>query len=158
THDGRQIVSAADDKVIRVWDVRTGKTVRTMRGAVGPGDEGKIYAMALSPDERWLAVGGHLAGPPEERAAIRLYDFASGRLVHLPSGHTSIVTALAFSPDSRRLISGSGDKTAILWDAESGQLLHRLAGHAAEIYAVGVSPDSARAVTGSNDNTLRLWR
>ena len=66
THDGKQIVSAADDKVIRVWDVATGKTVRTIRGEVGPGSEGQVYAMALSPvardkpvdGHRWLAVGG----------------------------------------------------------------------------------------------------
>ena len=58
TPDGKFIVSASNDKVIRVWDWRAGKTVRTIRGQSGPGQEGKIYAMALSPDGRWLAMGG----------------------------------------------------------------------------------------------------
>jgi membrane-associated protease RseP (regulator of RpoE activity) len=58
TPDGKQIVSAGDDKVIRVWDWQAGKTIRTIRGQVGPGLEGKIYAMALSPDGHSLAAGG----------------------------------------------------------------------------------------------------
>ncbi|MCK5718710.1 MAG: hypothetical protein KAH84_02035, partial [Thiomargarita sp.] len=58
TADGRYLVSASNDKLVRVWDLETGKTVRTIRGQIGAGSEGKIFAMALSPDERWLAVGG----------------------------------------------------------------------------------------------------
>jgi len=58
TPDGRQLVSASDDKTIRVWDLAGGKTVRTIRGESAPGDAGKVYAMALSPDGKWLAVGG----------------------------------------------------------------------------------------------------
>jgi PDZ domain/WD domain, G-beta repeat len=49
TPDGKFIVSAGDDKVIRIWDWREGKTVRTIRGQTGPGEEGKIFAMALFP-------------------------------------------------------------------------------------------------------------
>src|SRR6516162_3395457 len=48
TDGGKHLVSAGDDKVIRVWDWREGKIVRTLHGQVGPGPEGKIYAMALS--------------------------------------------------------------------------------------------------------------
>ena len=58
TPDGRQLVSASDDKTIRVWDLASGKTVRTIRGESAPGDAGKVYAMALSPDGKWLAAGG----------------------------------------------------------------------------------------------------
>src|SRR5215470_4380736 len=50
TPDGQQLVSAADDKVIRVWDLAAGTTVRKIRGEVGPGFAGTTYAMALSPD------------------------------------------------------------------------------------------------------------
>ena len=166
TPDGGQLVSASEDKTIRVWDLATGKTVRTIRGESAPGDQGKIYAMALSPDGKWLAAGGFFDGPGDARNAIRLYDFASGRLVALLKGHENVVSGLAFSSDGRHLISGSGDFTAIIWDTgspsgagvETRRPEHRLRGHGDHIYAVGFTPDGARAVTGSNDHELRLWR
>ncbi len=171
THDGRHIVSASEDKVVRVWDWETGRTVRMFRGQVGPGPEGKFYAMALSPAEpgvseghRWLAVGGYLGthtgrGPRdrEEAHKIRLYDFASGRIVRLLSGHTNIVNGLAFSRDGRFLISGGADHAAVVWDVQTGRMLHRLRGHTNDIYAVTFSADGRRAITGSYDRTIKIW-
>ncbi|HIP54357.1 MAG TPA: hypothetical protein EYH11_02665, partial [Sulfurimonas autotrophica] len=56
------IISASDDKTIRVWDSKTGREKRKILGEIGAGNEGKIFAIALSGDERYLAVGGYLAG------------------------------------------------------------------------------------------------
>jgi len=117
TPDGKYLVSAGDDKVIRVWDIKTGKTVRTLRGQIGAGSEGKVFAMALSPDGQWLAVGGWMHPECAGRCGdIRLYDFASGQLVTLLKGHTNVVFSLAFSPDNRYLVSGSYDNNAIVWE------------------------------------------
>jgi len=160
TKDGRYVVSAGDDKVVRVWDLETGETVRTLRGQIGAGDEGMIYAMALSPDERWLAVGGWMLNNE-----IRLYNFSTGKLVTLLKGHTNVVNGLAFSPDSRYLVSGGADNNAIIWEippsphfSKGGTILHTLKGHTNYIYAVAFTPDSKRVVTGSDDHSLRLWR
>src|SRR5215831_1137334 len=117
TPDGKQIVSASQDKTIRVWDIETGKTVRIIRGEIAPGDWGTIYTLALSPDARQLAVAGYLHGPDASLAsAIRLYDFATGKMTALLKGHDNVIDALAFSPDGRQLISGGADNTAIVWD------------------------------------------
>ena len=162
TPDGKFIVSAGDDKVIRVWDWRAGKVVRTIRGQSGPGMHGQIYAMALSPDGRWLAAGGFMAEgrsvKDEAVGDIRLYDFASGQLKALLKGHNNSVHGLAFSSDSKRLISGSGGRSAIIWDVETQTLLHALEGVSVPVLAVGFTPDGQRAVTGSYDKMLRLWR
>jgi len=156
--DGRQLVTAGEDKVIRVWDWQSGKVVRTIRGQIGSGHEGKVFALALSPNGRWLAVGGWLSTPGERGStSIRLYDFASGRLTATLKGHKNGVFGLAFSSDGKHLISGSFDLTAMLWDVENQKLIHRLAGHKDYMYGVGFTPDGTRAVTSSNDRTLKLW-
>jgi WD40 repeat protein len=172
TPNGRFIVSSGDDKVIRVWDWRAGKTVRTIRGQSAPGPFGTIYTMAVSPDGRWLAVGGYLhpacvaltpdggwvASGAERCGEIRLFDLASGKLLTLLKGHLHLMQRLAFSSDGKRLISGSSDRDAIIWDVEKGTILQRLHGHSADVLAVAFSPNDALAATASFDKTLRLWR
>ena len=161
TSDGKYLVSASVDKTVRVWDLATGEIVRILRGQIGAGCEGKIFAAALSPDDRFLAVGGWM-GPLEnyklvDLGAIRLVNFRTGEVINLLKGHRSVISGLAFSPDGTRLISGSADKTARIWDVNTGKTLHVLKGHTDYIYAVSFSPDGTKAVTGSLDHTLKLW-
>jgi len=163
TADGKYLVSAGEDKVVRVWDWQAGKTVRAIRGQVSLGPEGKIYCSALSPNGRWLAVAGFMAPSgfvgPERGWDIRLYDFATGELKALLKGHQNGVQALAFSLDSKLLISGGLEGVSLIWDLETQRPLHPpLRGHTAEIYGAAFTPDGLQAVTASNDNTLRLWR
>ena len=64
----------------------------------------------------------------------------------------------AFSPDGKRIVTASFDKTARLWDAESGkQIGEPLMGHTDAVRSAAFSPDGKRIVTASLDNTARLW-
>ena len=64
----------------------------------------------------------------------------------------------AFSPDGRRIASGSSDGSLQIWDVESGALLVKsLNGHSGAIHSIAFSPNGERIVSGSQDKTLRLW-
>ncbi|MBL9126704.1 MAG: serine/threonine protein kinase, partial [Verrucomicrobiales bacterium] len=72
-------------------------------------------------------------------------------------GHLNSVHAVAFSPDGRRLVTGSGDHTAKVWEAATGRELLTFAGHSAQVWSVAFFPDGRRIVTGSADQTARVW-
>jgi WD40 repeat protein len=73
-------------------------------------------------------------------------------------GHTFDVNSVAFSPDGKRVVSGSHDMTIRIWDVESGQVVvGPLEGHTSYVSSVAFSPDGKRIVSGSDDRTIRIW-
>ncbi|WP_158517387.1 caspase family protein [Moorena producens] len=72
-------------------------------------------------------------------------------------GHTDDVTDIAFSPDGKKILSGSEDNTVRLWDTETGQLLYTLEGHTSFVKDIAFSSDGKQILSGSHDYTLRLW-
>jgi serine/threonine protein kinase len=73
------------------------------------------------------------------------------------AGHTDWVLSVSFSPDGRRLLTGSKDKTVRLWDVATGEEAARFEGHTDKVWSVLFTPDGRFIVSGSADRSVRLW-
>jgi WD40 repeat protein len=156
TPDGKQLITVSHDKTVRVWDVDNGQSVRIIRPHIGPGREGLLDSGAISPDGRILALSW-VEGVQGRAGLIHLVDFSRGRAIGVLKGHTDTVGSMAFSPDGKRLVSASSDRTARIWNLETRQTEHILKGHEHRVVGVAFSPDGKRLVTASYDRTARVW-
>ena len=72
-------------------------------------------------------------------------------------GHFASVNAVAWSPDGKRIASGSNDGTVQVWDATDGGHVFTYRGHIDRVNAVAWSPDGRRIASGSADGTVQVW-
>ncbi|KAJ3792300.1 quinon protein alcohol dehydrogenase-like superfamily [Lentinula aff. detonsa] len=73
-------------------------------------------------------------------------------------GHTGQITAVMFSPDGKRIVSGSSDKSIRIWNADTGEAIGGpLQGHSEGVKSVAFSPDGKQIVSGSYDKSIRIW-
>ncbi len=156
TPDGGRLVTVSEDKTVRVWDVKSGATARTLRPPFGPAKEGTLYAAALSPDGNTLAIGGISAGTAP--GSIYLINLATGRLDRELQGHNSSVVSLDFARVGCRLCSGSHDRTVRIWDTHTGRCEQVLKGHTRAVDGAVFSPDGLLLATSSQDKTGSVWR
>jgi WD40 repeat protein len=160
TPDGKRAVSAAADKTVRVWDVDTGETLRTFHLPSGPGSEGALYSAAISPDGKLLAVTGMPVTPTDgSPRAVFIYLIAmeTGQVQRTLVGHAAAVGGMVFSPDSRRLFTGSYDKNLLQYDVNTGKPVRAYLGHRDGVKAVALSPNGQLLASACADGTARIW-
>ncbi len=75
----------------------------------------------------------------------------------LQRGSYGAIFAVAFSPDGKQVLTGSADRTAILWDTATGKVIRQFVGHTDEVWSVAFSPDGKRVIAGCFDDTAFLW-
>ena len=156
---GRWLVTASVDKTARVWDLGSGALLRVLRPPIGEGDEGKLFAAAISPDGATVAVGGWTSRKGLSNS-IYLFDRDSGRLRHRIGGLPNVVNHLAFSPDGSRLAAALGEGGIRLYSAGDWTEVGRDPDYDSPSYGIAFDRQGRIAATEFGDGRpgrLRLY-
>jgi hypothetical protein len=97
------LATGSEDKTVRLWRLPQGKLLNTLRPPIGPGNEGRIDAVAMAPDGSWVAAGGWDAlSAVSQQHYVYIFQTASGAVV-ARLGPLGVIDHLAVSPDGRFL-------------------------------------------------------
>lgn len=104
---GRWIVTASEDKTARLWDARTGQSAGVLRPPIGSESVGALYAAAISPDGRTIALGGN-SNFGDNTHLLHLFDRASASVPakSTMAGLEAPLTQLSWSPDNQLIAVG----------------------------------------------------
>lgn len=150
TPDNKWAVTASG-RDICVWDVGTGRLVRTFSVEKKNYDMGDI---AFSPDGKYLVSAANQDDGISDSTVI-LWDFATGKDLRHFKGHLAF--CVAFAPDGRLAASSGLDKAIVLWDVTTGKEIRTLVGHRNPVQTVTFSPDGKRILSSGWESTVRLW-
>lgn len=155
-----ELISVGDDKAIRIWDVGTGRQIRTLRAQIDFGPSGYLNAAALSPDGKTLAVAGYEALMAPSR--IRLFNLSTGEVERVLTGSEATIGSLTFSPDGRLLVAGSpaSQDPLRVFDISTGRSTP-LKGHKTDKNTFGVNAvdfsSQGQLASAAGDRTVRIW-
>lgn len=141
--DGLMLASGSKDKSIKIWDLATGKSIRTFDG-----DSSTIWSVAFDSKGTQLVTGTGFW-------RVMLWDLKTGKPIQ-SLDHAASVWSVAISPDGQLIASGSGDRTTKIWDATNGKLIYNLPDHTDFVYSVAFSPDGKTLVSASKDKTITI--
>ncbi|MEO7020758.1 MAG: protein kinase [Ktedonobacteraceae bacterium] len=142
--DGQQIASGSADTQVHLWEATTGQPRLVYRS-----HNKDIVALAFAPDGTRLASA-------DGSGFIQVWEAASGKL--LTTYNQKAVSALAWSPDSQQIASGSRESVQI-WEASTGQLVITYAKHARMVTAVAwSSANGGRIASASKDQSVQIWQ
>ncbi|KAG9024915.1 general transcription repressor [Tulasnella sp. UAMH 9824] len=147
--DGKLLATAAEDKLIRIWDIAS----RTIR-QVFSGHYQEVYSLDFSRNGLVL-----VSGSGDKTARVWNVETGAHQTLSIlePDGVDAGVTSVAISPDGQLVAAGSLDTVIRIWDVTTGNLIERLRGHRDAVYSVAFTPDGKALVSGSLDKTLKYW-
>ncbi|MEO9854033.1 MAG: caspase family protein [Reichenbachiella sp.] len=147
--DGKFLATGSRDNSIKLWQVSTGREIRTFLGHLNP-----VNTLTFDPTGQWLASGS-------SDNSIMIWEVATGKVRTKITGHKKRVSSLDFSADGALLASGGWDRLVYVWNAASGEKVGEYKGNPATGIGVGVqvlfSKDSKKLITGNDDGKIIIY-
>ncbi|MBU2509966.1 caspase family protein [bacterium] len=145
--DGQFLASGGGDKLLKLWDIKTGREIKTFRG-----HQGYIDKVAYSPDGRFLASAS-------TDQTVILWDIQTGNLLkNFKIGYSFGKLGIAFSPEGRFLAMGVGS-SILIFDIENKKSVQMETSHTTDIKYLAYNPDGRFLVSGSGfpDESVKIW-
>jgi WD40 repeat protein/ankyrin repeat protein len=140
--DNKTILSASDDKIIRIINASSGDEIRVFKWHDLP-------CACFSADGKKVISGG-------KDNLVIIWDIATGQKICEMTGHSNRISDICVTPDNKILTAG-WDQKIIQWDPETGTIDKILGGDARKSLSVKISPDGKYLVSSSIDNKLKVW-
>jgi WD40 repeat protein len=150
--NGKELASASGDRTAAIWALPPLRTLVHTQ---------PVKWATWSPDGHYAATATAQCDSDPFLCKVFLWDVRNQndepKLLKVLKKHTDWVTAVAFSPDSTKLVTGGDDSEGRVWSVPEGKQLAVLEGHSDWLNSVAFSPDGKYVVTGSLDGTARIW-
>src|ERR1051326_5187384 len=143
--NGNWIASGAADNTILIWQLPSGRQLRTLSGHRGP-----IRSVAISRNGELLASGSN-------DRTIKIWNVDRGTEIFTLTGHAGSINSLSFSRNGEYLASSSG-KDIRIWNVKTWRSPHKFVRHSAPVTAIAFSNDDSVIASGRTDGTVWLWR
>ena len=152
--DGRRLASLAFDQSLKLWDLKSGKLLRTLRND-SPGDS--LGTVALSPDgKRCLLTLISIDPVAREENTVTLYDADSGKAIWSKRTRLHGMAPIHFLPGGNHVLVGGGANPFTIWNLEDGKVVRTWGGHKGAIQALAVD-GKGNVYSVSADNTIKVW-
>jgi WD40 repeat protein len=143
--DCTRLVTASEDRTLRLWDAESGELIAVLRGHTGA-----VRSVTF-------VGGGRLLVSLADDQTYRVWDVGLAERTGLLRGHTSFVYDVAFRPDGAQVASAAWDHTVRLWEPLAGRQTALLHHEEPVVCALTYRPDGQQLATITFDNRLQLW-
>jgi hypothetical protein len=138
----RRVAWATGHQRIQIWDpLRQSPQLLNLTATA--------LAMAIHPD------GQHIVAAQKDQAKI--IDLKHGHAIATLAGHVGRITAVAYTPDGRHVLTGSWDQTLRIWDAATGSSIARYDGPTGRIACLAIAPDGVSVAAGGDSGSVVVW-
>lgn len=155
--ENRYLATGSYDKTVRIWTLPDGELFKTLRPPIGDGEEGKIYAVAMSPDGSTVAAGGWTGFEWDESNSIYIFSVESGKMIRRIPKLPSVIFNLAYSKDGRYLAASLGRDSGIrIYRTSDYKLAAEDKNYASDAYGLDFD-QKGKLATASYDGYIRLY-